>query len=108
MPVVTAAAPRRRRRRFWLLAAVCLLVLACLVAGAVGSTVYFVGDHDGMVSVYHGLPVQVAGLRLNSLYLQTTTPLASVAPAVRARVERHDLHRKDAALALARQAEGLP
>jgi hypothetical protein len=61
-----------------------------------------------MVSVYHGLPWQVRGLRLYGLYLETTTPLAVVTPSLRARVERHDLHRKPAALALARQAQGLP
>jgi protein phosphatase len=108
VPVVTAAAPRRRRHRLWVVVAVSLLVLVCLVAGAVGNTVYFVGDHDGMVCVYHGLPWQVGGLRLNSLYLESTTPFAVVAPGVRARIERHDLHRKAAALALARQAQGLP
>ena len=105
---VTGAAPRRRRRRLWFVVAVSVLVLVCLVGGAVGNTVYFVGDHDGMVSVYHGLPLQVGGLRLNSLYLQTTTPLATVAPSVLARIERHDLHRKQAALALERQAQGVP
>ena len=105
---VPAAAPPRRRRRLWSIVAVSVLVLVCLVAGAVGNTVYFVGDHDGMVSVYHGLPLQVGGLRLNSLYLETTTPLAAVAPSVRVRIERHDLHRKQAALALERQAQGAP
>ncbi len=101
-------APRRRRRRLWLAAAVAVLLLFCVAAGAVASDVYFVGEHDGMVSVYRGLPVSVAGIRLNGLYLQTTMPLVAVAPGVRARVERHDLHRKAAALALARQAQAVP
>jgi hypothetical protein len=35
-------------------------------------------------------------------------PIVTVAPSVRARVERHDLHRKAAALALARQAQAVP
>jgi hypothetical protein len=61
-----------------------------------------------MVSVYRGLPVSVAGVELNGLYLQTSMPLVTVAPSVRARVERHDLHRKAAALALARQAQAVP
>jgi serine/threonine protein phosphatase PrpC len=108
LPAITAATPRRRRRRLWVIVAASLLLLVCVSAGAAGNTVYFVGDHDGMVSVYHGLPWQVGGLRLYGLYLETTTPLAVVAPSVRARVERHDLHRKPAALALARQAQGVP
>jgi serine/threonine protein phosphatase PrpC len=108
LPAITAAAPRRRRRRLWVIIAVSVLLLACVAAGAAGNSVYFVGDHDGMVSVYHGLPWQVRGLRLYGLYLETTTPLAVVTPSLRARVERHDLHRKPAALALARQAQGLP
>lgn len=108
LPAITAASPRRRRRRLWVIIAVSVLLLACVAAGAAGNSVYFVGDHDGMVSVYHGLPWQVRGLRLYGLYLETTTPLAVVTPSLRARVERHDLHRKPAALALARQAQGLP
>jgi protein phosphatase len=108
LPAITAAAPRRRRRRLWVIVAASLLLLVCVAAGAAGNTVYFVGDHDGMVSVYHGLPWRVGELRLYGLYLETTTPLAVVAPSVRARVERHDLHRKPAALALARQAQGVP
>ena len=112
-PLAGAAAPpaprRRRRRHLWLAATVVvLLLLLCAAAGAVASDVYFVGDHDGMVSVYRGLPVSVAGIDLNDLYLQTTMPIVTVAPSVRARVERHDLHRKAAALALARQAQAVP
>ncbi len=100
---------RPRRRRLWLVVVVVALLAVCLLAGAVAAdNVYFVGDYDGMVSVYHGLPWQVGGLKLYGLYLETTTPVAVVAPSVAARIDRHDLHRKSAALALARQAQGLP
>ena len=61
-----------------------------------------------MVSVYHGLPWKIGGLKLYGLYLETTTPVSVVSPSVAARVARHDLHRKAAALALARQAQGQP
>jgi protein phosphatase len=101
-------APRRRRRRVWLAIALAIVLAACLAAGATASSVYFVGDYDGMVSVYHGLPFEVAGVKLYDLYLETTTPVAGVSPDMRARVERHDLHRKAAALDLARRAQGLP
>ena len=98
-----AAAPRRRRRRrLWL--AVVLVVVLCsrAVGGGAPCGVYFVGEHDGSVSVYRGVPV--SGRRPRSLRPRTSRrPRRSppCAPAVRARVERHDLHRKAAALALA-------
>ena len=103
-----AAPPRRhRRRRLWLVVALIALLAVCLVAGAVvADGVYYVGDHDGMVSVYRGLPLRVAGVDLNGLYLQTTTPLSSVAPGVLARIERHDLHTRAAALRLAGRRAG--
>ncbi|MGD0996743.1 MAG: hypothetical protein ABR941_00280, partial [Thermoleophilia bacterium] len=104
------AVPRRPRgRRLRLAVAAVALLAVCLLAGAVAAdTVYFVGDQNGMVSVYHGLPWKVGGLKLYGLYLETTTRVATVTPGVLARVERHDLHRKSAALALVRQAQGLP
>jgi protein phosphatase len=101
-------APRRRRLRLWLVVVLVVVLAAGLGTGAALSSVYFVGDHDGMVSVFHGVPVTVAGVKLYGLYLETTTPLAQVRPAILARVERHDLHRKAAALALAREAQGPP
>ncbi len=99
---------RRRRRRVWLAIALAIVLAVCLAAGATASSVYFVGEYDGMVSVYHGLPFEVAGVKLYDLYLETTTPVAGVSPDMRARVERHDLHRKAAALDIARRAQGLP
>ena len=99
---------RRRRRRVWLAIALAIVLAVCLAAGATASSVYFVGDYDGMVSVYHGLPFEVAGVKLYDLYLETTTPVAGVSPDMRATVERHDLHRKAAALDLARRAQALP
>ena len=102
------AAPRRRRRRVWLAAALAVVLLVCLAAGATASSIYYLGDYDGMVSVYHGLPFTVAGIKLHGLYLETTTPVAGVSPDMRATVARHDLHRKAAALDLVRRAQGLP
>jgi PPM family protein phosphatase len=104
-----ATARRPRRRRLWVVVAVIALLAVVLLAGVIAAdNVYFVGDYDGMVSVYHGLPWDVGGLKLYGLYLETTTPLTGVAPGVAARIDRHDLHSKSAALALARQAQGLP
>jgi len=101
------AAPRRRRR-LWLVVIVAVVLAVCVAGGVAASSVYYVGDYDGMVSVYHGLPFTVAGVKLYDLYLETTTPVAGLSPGVRATVERHDLHRKAAALDLARRAQGLP
>jgi len=112
-PAVAAGEPTpptgpRRRRWFWPLVVVAVVLVAGLGAGATLGSLYFVGDRDGMVTVFHGVPVSVAGVKLYDTYLETTTPLAGVRPAVLARVERHDLHRKAAALALARQAQDQP
>ncbi len=107
-PDAAVPAPRRRRLRLWLIVVLVVALTACLGAGATLGSLYFVGDRDGMVTVFHGVPLQVAGLKLYGPYLETTTPLAAVQPAVLLRVERHDLHRKAAALDLARQAQGLP
>jgi len=103
-----AVATRRRRRRLWLVVVVAVVLAVCVAGGVTASSVYFVGDYDGMVSVYHGLPFTVAGVKLYGLYLETTTPVAGLDPDARATVERHDLHRKAAALGLARRAQGLP
>ena len=102
------AAPRRRRRRVWLAVALAVVLLVCLAAGATASSIYYLGDYDGMVSVYRGLPFTVAGIKLHGLYLETTTPVAGVSPDMRATVARHDLHRKAAALDLARRSSQFP
>ena len=102
------AAPRRRRRRLWLIVVVAVVLAVCVAGGVAASSVYYVGDYDGMVSVYHGLPFTVAGIKLHGLYLETTTPVADLAPALRATIERHDLHRKAAALDLARRGQFPP
>ena len=102
-------APRRRpRRRLWLIVAVVVLLVAAFAIGAVLSGVYFVGVDNGMVSVYRGLPWSVGGVHLYGLYLRSTTPVDVVEPGLRRRVEAHELHRKAAALELARRAQGLP
>jgi len=103
-----APAGARRRRRVWLAIGLAVVLALCLAAGATASSIYYVGDYDGMVSVYHGLPFTVAGIKLHGLYLETTTPVADLAPALRATVERHDLHRKAAALDLARRSSQFP
>ncbi|HMK92150.1 MAG TPA: Stp1/IreP family PP2C-type Ser/Thr phosphatase [Thermoleophilia bacterium] len=101
-------APRRSRRRLVLVLVLIVLVVGALAVGAVVSGVYYVGVDNGMVSVYRGLPLEVGGLRLNDLYLRTTTPIDVVEPGLRQRIEDHELHRKSAALELARRAQGLP
>ena len=53
-----AAPRRRRRRRLWLASRWPSCSPSASRPAPSASSVYFVGDHDGMVSVYHGLPVR--------------------------------------------------
>ena len=103
-----ASGPRRSRRRLVLVLILIVLIVGAFAVGAVISGTYFVGVDNGMVSVYRGLPWEVGGLRLNDLYLRTTTPIDVVDPDLRQRIQDHELHRKGAALELARRAQGLP
>jgi serine/threonine protein phosphatase PrpC len=103
------AAPRRTRRRLLIALAVVIVLVGVLAAGALAiDSVYYVGVDGGTVSVFHGLPWSVAGVRLAGLYMKTTYPIDAVAQPWRERIDNHDLHRKAAALELARKAQGLP
>jgi protein phosphatase len=111
-PPVASAAPvpaaRRPRRLRIALAVVVVLVAVLVVGAAVADNVYYVGVEGGTVSVYHGLPWSIGGVRFAGLYMKTTYPIDAVAPPWRQRIDSHELHRKAAALELARRAQGLP
>jgi len=109
LEAVDSVTARRSRRRLVIVLAVVAVLVIVLVVGAVAvDSVYYVGVDAGTVSVYHGLPWSIGGVKLASLYMKTTYPIDAVASPWRERIQNHDLHRKDAALQLARRAQGLP
>ncbi len=71
------ARPRRRRRRTIVALAVAALVVA---AGIVGVRIYlshqwYVGDSDGKVAIYNGIPAKVLGFELS--HVEEATPLSA-------------------------------
>ena len=88
----------RRRRLPWLAVAAVLLAGVVLGSAYALSTSYFLGNDRGYVSVYRGLPVSVAGLSLDRLYLSTELPYASLPANEQADVNKHTLRRRDDAL----------
>ena len=84
-------APGNKRRRIGTIL-VFLLVLAGLVAG--GLVVrqyvinqYFVGNNDGTVAIYQGLPGDIAGIRTSWIYEQTTIKMSDLPISYRNRVD---------------------
>jgi protein phosphatase len=83
---------RRLSRRLTLAVLLGLAVLALLAAGgyALLSQAYFVGDDDGTVAIYRGLPVNVAGVSLSWVAEPTELPTERL-PAFRQRRLRDGL-----------------
>ena len=77
-----AARGRKRRRRIGLVVA--LLVVLALVAGAAAAAYrysqskYYVGEADGVVAIYQGVPTDVAGLSLSHEIQRTAIEVASL------------------------------
>jgi serine/threonine protein phosphatase PrpC len=99
---------RRPRRRAPVGPILVLFLVACVVlAGYYASqTVYFVGTHDGFVSVYRGLPYDLpAGLRLYTVNYESGVPADELTPAQKRTVTAHAMRSKDDAQDLVRQLE---
>lgn len=67
---------RKSRKGFWLIAAAIVVVLGGGVWGvsAYVSSQYFIGDYQGSVAIFQGLPGNVAGI--STSHLAETTPIA--------------------------------
>jgi len=100
---------KRRPRRWVPVGPILVLFLAaCVVLGAyyASQTVYFVGTHDGFVSVYRGLPYDLpAGLRLYSVNYESGVPADELTAAQTRTVTEHKMRSKDDAQDLVRQLE---
>ncbi|MDX8152451.1 Stp1/IreP family PP2C-type Ser/Thr phosphatase [Patulibacter brassicae] len=89
----TAVAPRKRRGVRAGPFIVLFLLFCVLVGGYFASqTVYFVGNHRGLVTVYRGLPYELpAGLKLYSVNYPSAVPVDEVDAPLRRRLLDHRL-----------------
>jgi len=100
-----AGKPARWSRRRWILtAAVVVVVLALAVAAfaVFNSSVYYVGNADGMVALYQGLPATLMGIHLSSVVELSTVSYDSLAAYQRERVDARDLIGKEGGQAFLR------
>ena len=76
------------RVRPWVLPAIVLLVLVGLVWGGYKwtQTQYYVGEHDGVVAIFRGIPGEVGPVELSHLVEDTDVPLDSLEPYARERI----------------------
>jgi PPM family protein phosphatase len=88
---------RWSRRRWIFTAAVVVVVLALAIAAfaVFNSSVYYVGNANGMVALYQGLPAAVLGIHLSSVVELGTVSYDSLAVYQRERVDSHDLVGKE-------------
>lgn len=104
-----AGAARRARRRLGVLVLVLALVALVGVAGiVVVNTCYFVGEEDGQLAVFSGLPWRLGPLELNSVYLRTARSYATLDPTQRELVDARRVRTKGGALRLAEDLGMLP
>ena len=88
---------RWSRRRWIVTAAVVVVVLALAIAAfaVFNSNVYYVGNANGMVALYQGLPIALLGIHLSSVVELGTVSYDSLAAYQRERVDAHDLVGKE-------------
>ena len=88
---------RWSRRRWIVTAAVVVVVLALAIAAfaVFNSNVYYVGNANGMVALYQGLPIALLGIHLSSVVELGTVSYDSLAAYQRERVDSHDLVGKE-------------
>jgi PPM family protein phosphatase len=69
--------PRRRRRVAWAIAIVVVLVAAWLGVRVYLSHQWYVGEANGQVAIYQGIPASVVGFDLSHVRVATAIPAAS-------------------------------
>ena len=82
-------AKRWEKWRGWVLALIVVLALALAAWGfyAWTQTQYFVGEHDGVVAIYRGVPGQAGPIELSTVVQETDIALDSLEPYARDRIE---------------------
>ncbi len=87
-----------RKRRRWIYWTVVVFLVVVIAVGALAwfnSTVYYVGDYNGKVALFNGLPFSVLGVDLSSVYQLSTVQYESLTPYQREQVDSHDLLSKE-------------
>jgi protein phosphatase len=102
--------PRRRRRRLrWALVALVVAVVltgAGLGAAAGIRSAYFVGEQNGLVTLYRGVPYDLpAGIHLYDTRYVSSVPVRALTPTERRRLLDHQLRSKKDAADLIRRLE---
>lgn len=93
-PEAARYAPRAPRRFPWTRRFLVLLGIAGLlwIAGAAAWTwsqqQYYVGDHDGKVTIYRGVNAAIPGLALSHPYESSDLPVSSLDPSYQRRVDQ--------------------
>ncbi|PFG21124.1 PP2C family protein-serine/threonine phosphatase [Serinibacter salmoneus] len=97
--------PARRRRRWWQAIIAAVLLVALVVAGFLGyswtQTQYFVGESQGSVAIYRGIPQEVGPMILNEVLEETDIRLEDLPSFARTRLQ-DGITSGDATLAEAR------
>jgi len=77
------------RWRGWLLTVIVLIVLAVIAWGVYAwtQTQFYVGENEGVVAVFQGIPGQVGPVEFSTLVEETTISIDSLEPYERERVE---------------------
>jgi PPM family protein phosphatase len=94
----SAGKPARWSRRRWIITAAVVVVVLALAAAAFAvfnSNVYYVGNADGMVALYQGLPATLLGIHFSSVVELGTVTYDSLAAYQQERVDAHDLVGKE-------------
>jgi protein phosphatase len=84
----------RSRRRKALMAVIIVLLVLVIAVGSFAwynSTVYYLGESNGKVALYRGLPWDFLGIEFSSVYMTATADYQSLTPLERARVDKHAL-----------------
>lgn len=91
VPAATTT-PHRSRRR-WVPMAIGAAILLVVVVGfaTFNSTVYYVGEYQGQVALYRGLPATVLGIDLSNAIELSRVSYEALDPYLRSRVDAHEL-----------------
>ncbi len=87
-----------KRRRRWLVAAVTLLLVLVIAIGSLAwynSTVYYLGQDNGKVALYQGLPWDFVGVEFSSVYRLSAVEYGALSLYERGQVDSRELLSKE-------------